>query len=176
MVSKRDALDALAAKIRRSRKCPLSGRGKAVPGEGPANATVFFVGQAPGAEEAKTGRPFVGRAGKFLDKLLKGIGLARDKVFLTSPEKHFPPGHRLPTQKELDACFPWLVKQISIVNPKVVVLLGNFAEKVLKGHPVLKGRIVLKTVHPSAAMRFTKIRQRALKDFKQLKLVLQKLR
>ena len=168
-MTRQDALDRIARNIRRSRRCPLAGRlGSAVPGEGPANARVFLVGQSPGIEESRTGRPFVGRAGKFLDEALDRLGLSRHGVFITSVEKHRPPRNRRPTRKELQACKPALLRQIAIVNPRVVVLLGRVAEEALAGEPVLAGRRVLVTVHPAAAMRFPWLRRRFLRDLRTL--------
>ena len=177
MENKAKALKAIAEEIIESKRCPLArlALGKPVPGEGPPNAKIFFVGQAPGKEESKTGKPFVGRAGKFLNQTLERIGLSRKKIFITSPEKYFPPKNRLPTLKELAACKPWLLKQIEIVDPKIIVLLGNFAAKALKNEKILENRIVLKTYHPAAAMRFPKIKKKFIKDFFKLKEILKKL-
>jgi uracil-DNA glycosylase family 4 len=169
-MTRQDALDRIARKIRRSRRCPLAGgAGSAVPGEGPADARVFFVGQSPGVEESRTGRPFVGRAGKFLDEALRRVGLSRQVVFITSVEKHQPPGNRRPTRLEVEACKPILLRQIAIVDPRVVVLLGRVAEEALAGEPVLEGRRVLVTAHPAAAMRFPWFRRRFLRDLHTLR-------
>jgi uracil-DNA glycosylase len=140
-----------------------------VPGEGPLDARVFFVGQAPGTEEARTGRPFVGRAGRFLDRALEAAGLSRREVFITSVEKHFPPRNRVPTRAEIDACKPLLLEQLARVDPEVVVLLGRVAEAAVARDAVLKGRRVLVTVHPAAAMRFPRLRRRLHRDLGALK-------
>jgi DNA polymerase len=169
-MSKEALLREIAADIESSFECPLARLrlGKPVPGEGPADADIFLVGQAPGAEEAKTGRPFIGRSGQLLTQILRDAGIDRSKLFITSPEKYFPPKNRLPKKPELRACLPWLIKQIEVVDPKVVVLMGNFAEAALKGRRVLEGRRILKTVHPAAALRFKKWRSKAARDFKRL--------
>jgi DNA polymerase len=134
-----------------------------------AEARVFLVGQSPGVEEIRTGRPFVGRAGKFLDEALCRVGLSRQVVFITSVEKHRPPGNRRPTRLEVEACKSSLVRQIAIVDPRVVVLLGRVAEEALAGEPVLEGRRVLVTAHPAAAMRFPWLRRRFLRDLHTLR-------
>jgi DNA polymerase len=150
-------------------RCPLGRRGsRPVPGEGPADARIFFVGQAPGAEENRTGRPFVGRAGRFLDQALRDVGLSRDTIFITSVEKYFPPGNRPPTREEIAACKPVLLRQIEAIDPEVVVSLGRVAEAALRGEPVLRGRRVFSTVHPAVAMRFPRMRRRFLRDLRTL--------
>jgi uracil-DNA glycosylase family 4 len=168
-MTRQEALDQIAREIRRSRHCPLAGgAGSPVPGEGPADAQIFFVGQSPGLEESRTGRPFVGRAGKFLDQALRRAGLSRRGVFITSVEKHFPPGNRPPTRAEIEACKPALLRQLDVVDPRVVVLLGRIAERALADEPVLEGRRVLVTTHPAAAMRFPWLRRRFLRDLHRL--------
>jgi uracil-DNA glycosylase family 4 len=139
-----------------------------VPGEGPLDARVFFVGQAPGAEEARTGRPFVGRAGRFFDRALEAAGLSRPEIFITSVEKHFPPRNRAPTRAEIAACKPWLLEQLARVDPEVVVLMGRVAEAAVARDAALKGRRVLVTVHPAAAMRFPGMRRRFQRDLARL--------
>ena len=150
--------------------CPLA-RAKRPPvlGEGPRHARVFLVGQAPGAEESRTGRPFVGRSGQFLDRALAEIGLSRRDVFVTSVEKHFPPRNRPPTREEIEACKPLLLQQLRQIDPTIVVLLGRIPAEALRGEPVLEGRRVLATAHPAAAMRFPWIRRRFQKDLRTLK-------
>lgn len=155
----RITLKVVEEKVNRCRLCPLYKTAhKGVAGEGPKDARIFFVGQAPGAQEDKTGRPFVGRAGTFLTEQLNAIGIDREDVFITSVVKHFPPGNRMPTKGEVNACLPYLLEQIAQVNPKIVVLMGNLAQSI-KGQPVLQGRKILETPHPAAAMRFPKLRK-----------------
>jgi len=163
-------LKILAKKIEKCRLCRLwKSRKKAVPGEGPRNAKVMFIGQAPGKQEDATGKPFVGKAGKFLDMLLNEIGLERRKCFITSVVKCFPPGNRPPKADEAVICVSnYLSKQIKLVNPKLVVLLGKVAQRYVPEH-LLSGRIVLKTAHPAAGMRFPKIRRKMKRDFNLLK-------
>ncbi len=169
-MDKTRALQKIAEQIRESKKCPLSRTAtKAVPGEGPVNACIMFIGAAPGRQEDLTGRPFVGRAGKYLTAALEDIGLDRTKVFITSAEKYFPPKNRPPDEEELAACRPFLLKQLAIIKPKIVVLLGKSAESI---KPHLTAPHIIVTVHPSAAMRFAKMAVRMKKDFQQLKKLL----
>lgn len=152
-------LSVIDEKVSRCQLCPLyKNAHKGVPGEGNPRARIFLVGQAPGVEEDKTGRPFVGRAGKFLTEQLAAIGISRADVFITSVVKHFPPGNRAPTKDEVNACLPYLLEQIALVNPKVVVLMGALAQGI-KRQPVLQGRKILEVPHPAAAMRFPKLRK-----------------
>ena len=124
-----------------------------MPGEGPLNAKVMLVGQNPGADEDETGRPFVGRAGKFLTKMLSENGIKREEVFITNIVKHVSPRNRKPYPDEVAACLPYLKTQISILKPKIIVLLGAAA----KDTPRLEGIEYIQVIHPSAAMRFTKM-------------------
>ena len=163
-------LKTLAKRIENCRLCRLwKNRKKAVPGEGPENAKIMLIGQAPGKQEDATGRPFVGRAGKFLNALLDEIGLDRRKCFITSVVKCFPPKNRPPRADEAKICIEnYLAKQIELVNPKLVVLLGRIAQRYVP-ESLLSGRIVLRTAHPAAGMRFPKIRKKMKRDFSLLK-------
>ena len=104
---------------------------KPVVGEGDPETRILFVGEAPGAEEAKTGRPFVGRAGRVLDELLASVGLRRRDVYITSVVKDRPPGNRDPTAEEIKTYKPFLLRQINIIQPEVIATLGRFALKVI---------------------------------------------
>jgi uracil-DNA glycosylase len=155
-------LEELNVKIYSCRKCRLWQDAKhAVPGEGPSNARLVLVGQNPGAEEDETGKPFVGRAGKFLNKVLAENGINRNEVFITNVVKHVTPYNRTPLPDEVDACKLYLTVQLELINPKIVVLMGKVAWQTQR----LQGIQYVETVHPSAAMRFTKMRKRFLKDF-----------
>jgi uracil-DNA glycosylase len=117
-------------------KCALStGRTQVVFGSGSPNADLMFVGEAPGFHEDQQGIPFVGQAGKLLDKLLGGIGLTRADVFVVNVLKCRPPGNRDPLPEEIAACEPHLFRQIELIQPKLVATLGNFATKLLSGRP-----------------------------------------
>jgi DNA polymerase len=117
-------------------KCVLSeGRTQVVFGSGSPDADLMFVGEAPGFHEDQQGVPFVGQAGKLLDKLLGGIGLTRADVFVVNVLKCRPPGNRDPLPEEIAACEPHLFRQIELIEPKLVATLGNFATKLLSGRP-----------------------------------------
>lgn len=157
------SLEDQAAKIRVCTLCPLSkSRTLAVPGEGPSDADLMFVGEGPGAEEDIQGRPFVGAAGKYLNTLLALIGLKREEVFITNIVKCRPPGNRAPEWDERDACSPYLKAQIRIINPKLICTLGNTALETLTGErsisrahgiPLKKTtHIIFPMYHPAAAL------------------------
>ena len=118
-------------------RCTLAaGRTQVVFGSGHPDADLMFVGEAPGFHEDKQGVPFVGQAGKLLDRLLAGIGLSRPDVFVANVLKCRPPGNRDPQPEEIEACEPHLFRQIELVQPKLVATLGNFATKLLSGKPL----------------------------------------
>jgi uracil-DNA glycosylase family 4 len=137
----------------------------AVPGEGPLHAKLMLMGQNPGAEEDKTGKPFVGRAGKFLNKVLAKNGIKREALFVTNLVKHVTPKNRKPLPDEIAACAPYLEAQVNAIKPKIVVLMGAVAWHA----PRVKGVTYVETYHPSAAMRFTKMRKKFEEDFRVLK-------
>lgn len=160
------ALADLNEQIRNCRKCRLRMEAKnAVPGEGSFHAKAMLVGQNPGSEEDKTGRPFVGRAGKFLNVVLNKNGINRDDLFITNVVKHKTPRNRLPKPDEIAACMPYLVCQINAIKPEIIVLMGAVAWQV----PRDKGVVYIETYHPSAAMRFPKMRKKLEEDFNALK-------
>ena len=147
------------------KKCRLwQGTKHAVPGEGPSTVKIMFVGQNPGADEDETGRPFVGRAGKYLTKTLAEFGIKREEVFITNIVKHVSPENRKPYPDEVAACLPYLIAQIRIIEPKIIVLLGASAKET----PRQQGIEYVEVVHPSAAMRFTKMRERFRTQIEQL--------
>jgi DNA polymerase len=151
------ALEELSSQVYDCKKCRLwQGAKNGVPGEGPRNAKVMFVGQNPGSEEDETGRPFVGRAGKFLTKILAENGIKREDVFITNIVKHVSPQNRKPYPDEVAACLPYLNMQINLIKPKIIVLLGASAKQT----PRLEGIEYIQVIHPSAAMRFTKMRDK----------------
>jgi DNA polymerase len=160
------ALVDLNEQIRNCRKCRLWREAKnAVPGEGTFHAEIMLVGQNPGAEEDETGRPFVGRAGKFLNAVLKRNGINREDLFITNVVKHKTPKNRLPQPDEIAACMPYLTCQIDAIKPEIIVLMGSVARQV----PRDKGLLYVQTFHPSAAMRFPKMRKKFEEDFSALK-------
>jgi DNA polymerase len=164
--------------------CPLAGtRTHIVFGMGNADADLMFVGEAPGATEDQEGKPFVGRAGRLLDELLEEIGLSRREVFIANILKCRPPGNRDPLPEEIDECKPYLMRQIELIEPKVIATLGNFATKTLTESPVgitrccgrpqerrLAGRdvIIYPLFHPAAALRTPKVLEQLRDDFSRL--------
>ena len=179
-------LFSLAEEIRRCTACPLyKSRTLSVAGEGSQNAKIIIVGEAPGSEEDRQGFPFVGRSGKFLDEMLKLADLKKENVFLTEAVKCHPPKNRNPLIKELKICKElWLEKQIELIKPELIVILGRSALKsllnwtnVAEVHGKLlkkDGRKYFVTYHPSAGMRFPKIGQEMKKDFNKLKFLQKK--
>ena len=138
-------------------KCRLwQGAKHGVPGEGPLDAKVMLIGQNPGADEDELGRPFVGRAGKFLTKMLIEYGIKREDLFITNIVKHVSPKNRKPFADEVAACLPYLTMQINFIKPKIIVLLGASA----KDAPRVEGIEYIQIIHPSAAMRFTNMREK----------------
>lgn len=150
----------------------------AVPGEGTAKAAVMLIGEAPGYHEDQLARPFVGRAGQLLDSLLAKVGLSREDVYITNIVKHRPPDNRGPNKDEIRACLPYLLRQIQIINPKIVVPLGRYALEVfIKERPISKihgqsfkvgERIILPLYHPAAALRSGVVLRDLEKDFAKL--------
>jgi DNA polymerase len=129
-------LEAFGLQVAGCTRCRLAqGRTQVVFGAGDPNADLMFVGEAPGFHEDKQGYPFVGQAGKLLDKLLAGIGLDRNSVYIANVLKCRPPGNRDPGQDEIEACEGHLFRQIELIRPSVVATLGNFATKLLSGKP-----------------------------------------
>ena len=160
-------------------KCDLfHSRAKGVAGEGPSNAEIMFIGEGPGFHENMQGRPFVGAAGDFLVELLAGIGLKREQVFITNVVKCRPPSNRDPHPEELQACLPYLEKQLQIICPKVVVTLGRFSmahfiqnAKIseIHGQPIrVKGMLIVPFYHPAAALHRPSLRSVVEEDFARL--------
>lgn len=155
------------------------GATQVVPGEGSADAEIMFIGEGPGKVEDKTGRPFVGPAGKFLDELLRSIGLVRDEVFIANMVKCRPPGNRDPQEEEMEACRPWLDQQIEVLDPKIFVPLGRFAMRKFLPNAVISrehgniyersGRVYFLMYHPAVALYKGSMRSVLLEDFKTLK-------
>ncbi len=162
------SLQAVADRIAACRRCPLhQGRTRTVPGEGPARTDVMFVGEAPGAAEDASGRPFVGPAGQLLTRILEGgMGLQREEVFIANVLKCRPPGNRDPEAAETAACTPYLEEQIRLVAPALLIALGRHAANHLLQQDVALGRLrggihprpgggppVLATYHPAYLLR-----------------------
>jgi len=156
-------------------RCILAqARTRAVPGEGPEDAALMFIGEAPGFHEDRQGRPFVGAAGRFLEELLASIDLQREQVYICNVIKCRPPGNRDPSPAEIEACRPYLDRQIELVNPRVVVTLGRFSMaryfpqasiSRIHGQPKRIGsRIYYPMFHPAAALHQPKYRAAIEKD------------
>ena len=156
----------VAAEAAGCTRCGLArGRTQVVFGVGNPSADVLFVGEAPGFHEDKQGEPFVGAAGQLLTRMLsEQVGVRREDVYICNILKCRPPGNRDPQEDEIEACTPWLVEQISLIQPRVVVTLGNFATKFVLNTQVgitrmrgatypWHGRIVIPTFHPAAILR-----------------------
>ena len=172
-------LSELASEISACAKCILAkSRTNAVPGEGPENAQIIFVGEGPGFHEDKQGRPFVGAAGQFLEELLAGIGLGREQVFIANVVKCRPPGNRDPLPDEIEACRPYLDRQIELIAPRVVVTLGRYSMarwfpnakiSAIHGQPrKVEGRLIVPMFHPAAALHQPSLRRDVEADFRKL--------
>ncbi|MCB0077332.1 MAG: uracil-DNA glycosylase [Anaerolineales bacterium] len=174
-----DSLAAIAAEVRHCQRCPLAqGRRNAVPGVGPAQSAIMFIGEGPGGMEDQSGLPFVGPAGQYLDELLASIGLIREDVFITNVVKCRPPNNRDPEPDEIDSCKPYLVRQLRLVDPEIIVTLGRFAmERWLPDQRITKvhgqafrfgRRLIVPMLHPAAALRRAEWRPWMIEDFQKL--------
>jgi uracil-DNA glycosylase family 4 len=178
-MNRQQQLQKIADEIRACRLCKKGGSGKPVPGEGSAHAPVVFVGEAPGREEARTGRPFVGRSGKFLRQMIREAGMDEQLVFITSPV-HYLPDTGKPSPAMIEHGTTHLRKQIAIIRPRVVVLLGTSACRALLGKTVEIAKQHGKTIeqeemvfflsfHPAYAIRFPEGREQFTRDFAALR-------
>jgi uracil-DNA glycosylase len=158
-----DSLEKIADEVRGCPLCKLARtRKNAVPGEGQLSAKIIFIGEAPGRSEDEEGRPFVGAAGRILNDLLKKVGIERSQVFITNIVKCRPPNNRVPKEDELNACRPYLDRQIALIKPKVICILGRTAYSSLLGGSSItanRGKIVKRagqkyflTFHPAAVI------------------------
>ncbi len=174
-----EELKQIAKEVSVCTRCALHhSRKLAVPGEGPVNAQVMFIGEGPGFHENEQGRPFVGAAGKFLDELLASINMKRSDVFIGNVVKCRPPGNRDPLPEELEACREYLERQIQAINPKVIVTLGRYSmahflpnAKISSVHGQafkVKGRLVVAMYHPAAALHQQSLRSTVEQDFARL--------
>lgn len=181
-------LDEVAAHIATCTSCALHRSAKhPVPGEGNPQAELLCVGEAPGAHEDEQGRPFVGEAGQLLTKILSAIQLSRDEVYICNVLKHRPPGNRDPLPDEVIACQPYLLRQIELVGPKVILALGRFAAQTLlqttTGIGALRGKIhryhgvpLIVTYHPAALLRNESWKRPTWEDVKLARRVLDAVR
>ena len=169
----------IAQEVSACTRCRLhSSRKNAVPGEGPADAGIMFIGEGPGFHENEQGHPFVGAAGKFLDQLLAQANVTRANVFITNVVKCRPPGNRDPLPEELSACDEYLEAQIKIINPSIIVTLGRFSMtkfipevKISAVHGQMRKvgeRYVIPMFHPAAALHQPQLKPAILGDFAKL--------
>jgi DNA polymerase len=159
------SLAQIADLVTRCTRCPLYATAtNPVPGEGREEARLVCVGEAPGANEDATGRPFVGAAGQLLTKILAAIDLTREDVFIANVLKHRPPGNRNPRPEEVDACKPYLIRQLELIEPKVIIAFGTFAAQTLLETKLPIGKLrglvhryhgipLVVTYHPAALLR-----------------------
>jgi uracil-DNA glycosylase family 4 len=164
-IQKLDSLDEIAAKVKKCTRCPLYETATlGVPGEGDPRAKLVCVGEAPGAKEDETGRPFVGQAGQLLTKILAAIDMTREQVFIVNVLKHRPPGNRNPRPEEVEACSPYLIRQLELIKPRVIVAFGTFAAQTLLQTKTPLGQLrglvhryhgipLIVTYHPAALLR-----------------------
>lgn len=173
-------VEELHEECRKCTRCDLREKAtQVVPGEGSPKAEIMFIGEGPGVVEDKLGRPFVGPAGKFLDELLASIFLKREDVFIANMVKCRPPGNRDPEESEMEACAPWLDKQIDLIAPKIFVPLGKHAMKKFLPNAVISqehgklylraGKVFFVMYHPAVALYKGSMRAVLLEDFKNLK-------
>lgn len=174
-----DVLEQIASQVKDCTRCELQfGRRLAVPGEGPADASIMLIGEGPGFHENVQGRPFVGQAGKLLDELLLAAGLRREQVFITNVVKCRPPGNRDPLPAEVSACSEFLDCQIETINPKLIITLGRYSmgkflpnAKISAVHGQamwIRGRLIVPMYHPAAALHQPSLRPVLEKDFARL--------
>jgi len=164
-IARASSLAEIAEMVRTCTRCPLYATAiNPVPGEGSPTAQLMCIGEAPGATEDETGRPFVGQAGKLLTDILRAIKLSREEVFIANVMKHRPPGNRNPTPDEITACSPYLVRQVELIRPRVILALGTFAAQTLLDTKLAIGKLrgamhwyhgtpLIATYHPAALLR-----------------------
>jgi uracil-DNA glycosylase family 4 len=178
-------LEKLAAEISECTRCLLhQGRTHVVPGEGPEDAKIMFIGEAPGFHEDQQGRPFVGASGQFLEELLGSIGLTREQVFIANVIKCRPPGNRDPLPDEIEACKPFLDRQIELLQPTMIVTLGRFSMarafpkariSHIHGQPrKIEGIIYYPMYHPAAALHRPSLRSTVEEDIRRIPELIEK--
>ncbi len=179
-MSAKDELEQIAQQVAQCQLCELHySRKHAVPGEGPADAEIMFIGEGPGFHENEQGRPFVGAAGKFLDELLARIGLRRQQVYITNVVKCRPPSNRDPKPEEVETCTKqYLERQIQAINPKVIITLGRYSmglflsnAKISEVHGQavrVKGRLIVPMYHPAAGLHQMSLKPIIEQDFLRL--------
>ena len=178
-MSAADDLAQVAAEVNACKLCKLYKTAtRGVPGEGPPDAKIMFIGEAPGFNEDRQGRPFVGAAGQFLEELLTLAGLRRQDVFIANVVKHRPPNNRDPEPDEIGACAGYMDRQIAAIDPRVIVTLGRFSmarwfpgERISRIHGQPRwadGRLIVPMMHPAAALHQAQNRPLIENDFRRL--------
>lgn len=174
----------LEEEVKKCKRCPLwEGRTNVVFGEGNPSSNLLFIGEAPGYHEDQQGKPFVGAAGKLLTELIESLDLRRESVYIANVLKCRPPNNRDPNPEEIQACYPWLEKQIEIINPKIICTLGRYSAYILLKVPInmssyhgksfeMNNRIIFVTYHPAAALYHGKVLDEIKKDFLSLKKII----
>ena len=174
-----DTLEKIAEEVRACAACELHhSRALGVPGVGPANAEIMFIGEGPGFHENQQGQPFVGAAGDYLNELLQLIGLSRQDTFITNVVKCRPPGNRDPLPEEIEACKAFLDRQIVLINPKMIITLGRYSmarwfpsARISKVHGQARrmgGRLIYPMYHPAAALHQPSLRPLLEEDFRRI--------
>jgi len=180
-------IDSIRSQVISCTKCSLSKtRTNAVPGKGNPKAEILFIGEAPGRNEDQKGEPFVGSAGKILTEALSSAGLSRDDVYITNVVKCRPPNNRIPLQEEKESCQPYLSKELEIIKPKIICIMGNTAYgSLLNGNSITKnrGKIIEKdgqkyflTIHPAATIYNQELKSVLKDDIKTLVEILDRLK
>ncbi len=183
-----ETIEEIRADIGNCTRCPLhEGRTQIVHSTGNRQADLMFVGEAPGADEDAQGKPFVGRAGQLLTKIIEAIGIKREEVFIGNINRCRPPGNRTPTLPEAETCKPFLIREIAVVRPKVIVVMGNTAMKNLldtkEGITKLRGEFidyygvkVMPTFHPAYLLRDPRKKREVWEDMKKVRDEINKLK
>lgn len=186
-MDKEHSLTQLYNEVRTCRKCRLyKSANNPVPGAGSSKAQIMFIGEGPGEKEDQLGLPFVGAAGKFLDEMLSLISLTRNDVYIANVVKHRPPGNRDPKPEEIETCFPYLLRQIEIIKPKLIVCLGRHSlGRFLPGvGPISKvhgrayfrrGQTYMALYHPAVGLYNGGMRDTLIRDFKKILVALKKI-
>ncbi len=186
-MDKEAQISLLCEQVKGCKNCPLYKFAKnPVPGDGSVNAQIMFIGEGPGEKEDELGVPFVGRAGKLLDEMLETIGLERKDIYIANTVKHRPPGNRDPKPEEVQACWPYLEKQIEIIKPKLIVCLGRhslgrFLPNVgpisqVHGRCFKKGdQAYMALYHPAVGLYNGGMRETLFNDFKKIQIALNKI-
>jgi uracil-DNA glycosylase family 4 len=182
-----ETLTQIAREVSTCRACPLyHTRKNSVPGEGPAQSEIMFIGEGPGFNENEQGRPFVGAAGQFLNELLAQAGMKRESVWIGNVVKCRPPGNRDPLPEELSACNQYLERQITAIDPRIIITLGRYSmgkfmpgAKISAVHGQMRrvgDRFVIAMFHPAAALHQAALKPTILADFAQLPTLLEQAR